>query len=153
MLICTVRAGTLKLVSVLVLFAVTLTAVVLFMLPLGGEAVPSIALSGIKTEEDRLAFLREAGASVSGGAVEVAEFTVPADFDRVLLGYNEIQKKQGFDLSRYARRTVTRYTYEGTDPRCEGRVFFNLIVYKDKVVGADVTSAEGKNFVSPLLAE
>ena len=153
MLICTVRATTLKLVSVFVLFAVCLVTVVLLMLPLGGETVPSIALSGVKTEEDRQAFLKEAGAFVTGNAVEVAEFTVPADFDRVLLGYNEIQKSQGFDLSRYAKKTVTRYTYEGTDPRHEGKVFVNLIVYRDKVVAADVTCAEGHDFVAPLLWE
>ena len=150
MLICTVRATTLKLVSVFVLFAVCLVTVVLLMLPLGGESVPSIALSGVKTEEDRQAFLKEAGASVTGNAVEVAEFTVPADFDRVLLGYNEIQKSQGFDLSRYTGKTLTRYTYEleGYEGK-SGKVYANLILYRDRIVAADVMG-EGGSFVRPL---
>ena len=61
---------------------------------------------------------------------------------------NEIQKEQGLNLLKYKRKKLTRYTfevknYEGYD----GRVLANVLVYRGKVVGGDICSADIDGFV------
>ena len=80
--------------------------------------------------------------------VEEVEVIVPESFDKVYLGYNEMQKEQGLNLSKYKGKTVTRYTYEVTNyPDYDGTVYISLLVYKDKVIGGDVCSADVNGFV------
>jgi hypothetical protein len=102
----------------------------------------------IKTEEDRVNFLSQFGWKVSGGAIERADITVPEEFDKIFTGYNEIQKRQGLDLSRYKGKDVTRYTYEITNYEGEeGKVYANVIVYRNKVIGGDICSGDVKGFI------
>ena len=111
-----------------------------------------IDLSGIKTEDDRVAFVEQFGVRVKGAACESESFVMPQNFDRVLLGYNEIQKKQGLDLSKYAKKKLTRYTYELEDySGYDGTVYVNILVYKNRVVGCDISSADPSGFVRGLL--
>ena len=85
---------------------------------------------------------------------------MPENFDRVMLGYNEIQKAQGLDLSRYAKKKVTRYTYEVTNyaelqpedaEPYHGAVYANLLIYRNRVIGADISSADPTGFVEELV--
>ena len=79
---------------------------------------------------------------------------MPESFDRIMLGYNEIQKAQGLDLSGYAKKRITRYTYEmdGYDGY-EGTVYVNLLVYRSRVIGCDISSADPEGFVEPLIKQ
>ena len=59
-----------------------------------------------------------------------------------------MQQLQGLDLSDYKRKSVTRYTYLITNyPNYEGKVYANLLIYKDRVVGGDVCSADVNGFI------
>ena len=62
--------------------------------------------------------------------------------------YNEIQKQQGCDLSKYAGKRCKRYTYviENYPGQAEG-VRANILVYKNKVIGGDVCSVELDGFM------
>jgi hypothetical protein len=98
-----------------------------------------------------MAFIKSLGWQTTGEVIESESFTLPETFDRVLLGYNEIQKDQGLDLSRYRKKRVTRYTYEVTNfDGYEGKVYLNLIVYRGKVIAGDVSSADPMGFVQGL---
>ena len=102
----------------------------------------------IKTNEDRVNFLAQFGWQVNSQPVESAEITIPEEFDKIFMGYNEIQKRQGLDLSRYKNKNVMRYTYEITNYSGEdGKVYANVIVYRNKVIGGDVCSANVNGFI------
>ena len=59
-----------------------------------------------------------------GGCTALTEITIPEEFDKIFMGYNEIQKRQGLDLSRYKNKSVMRYTYEVTNYSGEdGKVY------------------------------
>ena len=152
MFIMSVRASTIRFFAAVLAGVTLLCGIMIFALsPSGDESAPVLNYSNIKTEEDRIAFLKNLGWEVKAAPIEVAEFTVPENFDQVLVGYNEIQKRQGLDLSRYARKTVTRYTYEITNyPNYSGTVYANIIVYRNKVIAGDVCSANGTDFVQGL---
>ena len=155
MFVCSVRASTIKFFSV-ILASLLVLGVILFA-GAGREVSASasgngISFSGIKSEDDRVSFISSFGIDVKPGAVEVVEFSVPKDFDRVILGYNEIQKQQGLDLERYKNKKVTRYTYEAENvPGHSGEVFVNLIVFRNTVIACDVSSTEPDGFVEPLV--
>ncbi len=157
MFIYSIRASLLK------LFAVGLLTVgVLAGFALGGAPAAQaasgggISFSGIKTNEDRLAFLKNAGLTVEQEPIEEESFVMPENFDRVMIGYNEIQRAQGLDLSKYKKRKVTRYTYLVKDYDApdgyDGAVYANLLVYRNKIIAADISSADPEGFVRPMVA-
>ena len=75
---------------------------------------------------------------------------MPENFDRVILGYNELQKRQGLDLSKYAKKKVIRYTYRVENHTDEGEVLANLFIWRGRVIACDVSSADPEGFVEPL---
>ncbi len=157
MFICSLRASTLKFFSaVLLSLALFLTILILVeptVVDAGAEpeATEVVNYSGVRTDEERREFLSSFGWQTGDAPADEEDFVLPADFDRVLAGYNEIQKEQGLDLSRYRNKKVTRYTYEVAGyPDFEGKVYANLIVYKNKVVAADICSADPYGFVHGL---
>lgn len=154
MFICSVRASSLKFFAVLAVTFAVLLGLILSK-DSAFAAVNSSAgvnLSDIKDEDDRVAFIEQFGLKVKSAAVESKSFVIPDNFDRVLAGYNEIQKKQGLDLSKYAKKKVTRYTYEidGYDDY-DGDVCVNLLVYRNRVIGCDVSSVDPNGFVKELI--
>ena len=153
MFIYSVRASTLKICGVFLLLAVLFTALVVMGQSEAAMAVNSsgeVNYSGIKTKENRLAFIRGFGVEVDESSEEESAFRMPEDFDRVILGYNILQQKQGLDLSKYKNKKVTRYTYKVTNYKDGGEVFANLFIYRGKVVACDLSSAEAEGFVIPL---
>ena len=165
MFICTVRAQTVRFAGVLclalaILFGVAVIADAGAAIVPPEETVETVSFSRVKTDEDRLKLLTDLGWKTSGNIfkAEWLRFWFPKDlpetFDRVLLGYNEIQKDQGLDLTRYRKKKVTRYTYEITNyPDYEGRVYANLIVWRGRVIAGDISSADPMGFVRGLEAD
>ena len=159
MFICTVRAQTVRFAGVLclalaILFGVAVIADAGAAIVPPEKTVETVSFSRVKTDEDRLKLLTDLGWKTTGEVVEEESFTLPETFDRVLLGYNEIQKDQGLDLTRYRKKKVTRYTYEITNyPDYEGRVYANLIVWRGRVIAGDISSADPMGFVRGLEAD
>ncbi len=155
MFICSVRASTLKFFGVVALSVAALFGLMLFVPQYeAAEAVKTgeeISYADIRTNEDRIAFIGQFGYTVEPQPLESCEMTLPEEFDRVLAGYNEIQKQQGLDLSRYRKKTVTRYTYTVTNYEgYEGTVYINLLQHRDRIVGCDICSADPAGFVDGL---
>ena len=153
MFIYSVRASTLKFFACIFLCL----AVLVTLLAIGsGDSVYAsstgreINYSGIKTNEDRVAFIEGFGIKVKSEPAREESFTMPEDFDRVMLGYNQIQKSQGLDLTKYERKRVTHYAYEVTNYDADGAVYVNLLVYRNKIIAADISSAAEGGFVSAL---
>ena len=152
MFICAVKATTLRFVGIIVLSVTVLVGMTVFYT--AEEPVLSgtdIRYDGMVTETDRRDFLSALGYKATGDAKSTVEYTLPATLDAVLLGYNELQKEQGFDLSKYKKKTATRYTYEVTNfEGYDGTVYVNLIVYRNRVIGADLCSADVSGFICGL---
>ncbi len=153
MFVYSLRASTLKLFAVMFLSLACILCLALFVPSFGeaAEAGSAIVYEGIRTEGDRTSLLSRLGYTVKGEPIEEVTFTLPEEFDRALAGYNELQKRSGLDLSRYKKKTLTRYTYELEKYEgYEGKVYVNLILFHDRVVAGDVCSADPTGFVKPL---
>lgn len=121
---------------------------------LGGRgAAVSTAASpkGVKTNEDRVAYLQSYGWTVVPEAVRVEELIIPEEFDDTYTQYLALQSGQGFDLTQYSGKRVKRYTYEITNyPTGEAGVQAGLLIYKNTVIGGDVLSSQLGGFIHGL---
>ncbi len=108
----------------------------------------------LKNNEDRVLLLEGYGWVIDKEPLEFMEVKIPNEFDGVYNEYNEIQKKQGFDLSEYAGKRVMRYTYKiNNHPSNEDGVVANIIVYKSKLIAGDVCSPKLGGFMHGLARE
>lgn len=152
MFVYSVKASSVRFFAAMMLSVAALLTLILLIPtyePVSAEAGSTIRYDKVSDEESRRAFLSDLGWSVEGDPIEVREVTVPADFDAVFLEYNNLQKMQGLDLSKYKRKNVTRYTYKITNyPDYEGDVYANLIIYRNRIVGGDLCSANASGFVA-----
>ncbi len=153
MFIYSLRASTVRLWGLVLLLCVLVGVVALT--GQGGTVsaagLPTeIDYSGIKTKEDRIAFIDGFGITVDADSEEEVAFRMPESLDRVILGYNELQKKQGLDLVKYKNKRLTRYTYKVTNYKSDGEVYANLFVHRGRIVACDLTSGDLDGFVIPL---
>ncbi len=105
----------------------------------GNDAAPT-AGAEVSGNDARVQFLKNYGWEVSQSPVESGQVRIPEKSTAVYDRYNALQKSQGFDLSQYAGKIVMRYVYKinnypgSTDP-----VYATLLLYKNEVIGGDVT--------------
>ena len=155
MFIYSLRASTLKFFAVVCVALVALITLIAFVPSFeGGYAsasaseATSYSYEKVKSNEDRINFLSQFGWQVKNDPVSTEKVSVPDSFDKVLMGYNEIQKEQGLDISKYKGKELTRYTYEVTNYNgYDGVVYATVLVYRNKVVGGDICSADAGGFI------
>ena len=118
----------------------------------GLETTAAVSPKGIKTNEDRVAYLGSLGWQVVQEPLATQELIIPQQFDESYTDYLTMQSEQGFDLEQYTGKRVKRYTYEITNyPTGERGVQANLLIYKNTVVGGEVLSAQLDGFLHGLI--
>ena len=156
MFIYSMRAGTLKLIGVICVALTVLITLIAFVptYTVGNDAVNAsgnasdISYDKVKSADDAGKFLSQFGWQTDGKPEEVETVTVPDEFDKVFAAYNELQKEQGLNLSRFRGKEVTRYTFRVTNYEgYEGKVLANVLVYRNRVIGGDICSADTSGFV------
>ena len=156
MFICTLKASNIKFFAAVLAAVTVLISIIVFSSDVTAQTTDAIAAANekisfekVKTNEDRVNFLKQFGWDVNETPKEEVTMKVPAEFDKVMNSYNEIQKNQGLDLSKYKGKEVVRYTYEITNyPDYGETVYANVIIHKNRVVGGDVCSADVTGFIS-----
>lgn len=155
MFIYTIRASTLKFFCVIALSVAVLCAVILTIpeyTPVSTKAVAAesskYTYNKIKTSDDITAFLAQFGWETEKTPLEEVKIRIPTEFDKVMNSYNELQRGQGLDLSKYRGKEVTRYTFRITNyPNYDGEVMANVIVYKNRVIGGDICTSDVTGFI------
>lgn len=149
MFITTLRINTLKLIGITALSVLVVAALVIFVPTYESTSASNgISYEKVYSNSDRVEFLSGFGWKVAQTPIEEVEVSIPAEFDTVYIGYNEIQKAQGLNLAKYKGKEVVRYTYEIKNYEgYEGTVYVNLLVYRNKIVGGDVCSADASGFI------
>ncbi len=158
MFVFSIKASTLKICAVVCASVIALV-VLLTMIPVNEPTAASLMYSpvssynfnDVKTNDDRVNFLRQFGWEVENEPIESVKVTIPNKFDKVFVGYNQLQKQQGLDLGKYKGKEVTRYTYKITNfEGYDGTVYASVVVYRSKVIGGDICSADINGFVMTL---
>ena len=100
----------------------------------------------VATNDARVQYLTDYGWEVVNSPVRI-----PSEITEVYQRYNALQMSQGFDLTQYAGKTATRYVYEIENyPNASDPVYATLLVYKDQVIGADITDTSANGVVQGL---
>lgn len=120
-----------------------------------GTSTPASAVTpnpkGVKTAEDRVAYLEGYGWLVNPEPIAVEEVYIPDEFDETYTEYLALQASQGFDLTKYRGKHTKRYAYEILNyPTGETGVQVGILIYKNTVVGGEVLSAQLDGFLHGL---
>ncbi len=101
---------------------------------------------------ERVEFLNSHGHIVQPDP-QKEDITVPAEFNESFSSYNELQKQQGFDLTPYKGKEVTRYTYVVLNyPDYPENIVINLVCDDHRLIAADITCMDTENaFTKPLI--
>lgn len=137
MLIMTTKVDKRKL---LIALAAVLAAIAGLLLLGRDDAQPTANLTAADTNDQRVKFLTDLGWEVTASPAEATEVRIPREADEVFSRYNELQKNQGYDLTKYAGKKVMRYVYQINNfPDAKEPVYATLLVCKDKIIGGDIT--------------
>ena len=140
-----------KKIAIAAAAAAFITALIVHLSGTGMEKPPA---DNGRTNEQRVAYLSGLGWDVADEPVEQREFLMPGELDQTLISYNELQKKQGFDLAPYCGKLVTTYSYEVKNYRdATDYILARLYVFDGKVIAGDISSATMNGFTYGLTGE
>lgn len=145
----TAKVNMKKLLIALAAIAALIIALVSF--TTGGDETDPAAVATMSDNDSRVQFLQSYGWQVTTSPKEASQVKIPTEQSPVYSRYNDLQKSQGYDLTEYAGKTVMRYVYEVNNyPGAEQPVYATLLVYKNKIIGADITNTAAKGAVQGL---
>lgn len=94
----------------------------------------------------RVEYLKSLKLDADDTNVQSKEITIPQNFSDVYKEYNSLQKKAGFDLSKYKGKNATVYTYDVSGSERQ----IHLIVCDGNVIGGDIADIKIDGEMRPL---
>jgi len=145
MLVMTAKVNIKKIIIVLAAAAGVILGLILL---LGGGDSAQTAAPAVSSNDGRVKFLKDFGWDVSTSPTESGQVRIPEETTEVYERYNALQKSQGYDLSQYAGKSVMRYVYKINNyPGATDPVYATVLVYKNRIIGGDVTDTGMKGVV------
>lgn len=146
--------------KILLILAAAAALILAFVLITGSGETSAAATSApaTPTNDGRVQFLKDFGWDVNNSPKESSHVRIPEESNEVFERYNALQKGQGYDLSAYAGKKVMRYVYTVNNyPGATEPVYATLLVYKNRIIGGDVTDTSAKGqiqgFKMPAIPE
>jgi len=126
--------------KITIILGAVAAAIIGILLLLGGsDAAPTAA--PVSSNEGRVKFLTDFGWEVASSPAESGQVRIPDQTTEVFDRYNQLQKSQGYDLSRFAGKNVMRYVYKVENfPGATDPVYATVLVHKNEIIGGDITN-------------
>jgi len=151
MMVMTAKVDIRKVIAALV--AVAGIVVALILLLGGGGSSAQTAAPSVAGNDGRVEFLKNLGWEVSASPKESGQVRIPQQENEVFDRYNQLQKSAGYDLSQFAGKTVMRYVYKVNNfPGATEPVYATLLVYKNQIIGGDITNTAADGTMHALIA-
>lgn len=133
---------------VIALAAVAALILALILVFGGHSSTEPTAAPAASGNDTRVKFLTDLGWEVVTSPSQSTQVRIPKEPTEVYERYNALQKSQGYDLSAYAGKNVMRYVYEIKNfPGATEPVFATLLVYKNQIIGGDITDTAAKGVI------
>ena len=130
---------------------VAAAALIIGLISLLGGSKTEETVTAMSDNDSRVQFLESLGWQVTTSPKEASQVKIPTEQTPVYSRYNDLQKSQGYDLSQYAGKTVMRYVYEITNyPNAQQPVYATILVYKNQIIGGDITDTAAKGAIQGL---
>lgn len=147
MFVMTTKVNLKKILIILAAVVGVILALVLIFSGGSDDSVPTGA-PVVSGNDARVKFLTDLGWEVSTSPAESGQVLIPQEQNQVFERYNDLQKSQGYDLTQYAGKNVMRYVYKVNNyPNATEPVYATLLVYKNKVIGGDITDTAAKGVI------
>ena len=138
MMIMTAKVNLKKIALFLGAIAAVIVGLILL---LGGRGEAQTTSAAVSNNDARVKFLTDLGWEVTTSPAESSQVRIPENATEVFDRYNQLQKSQGYDLTQYAGKSVMRYVYKINNfPGATEPVYATLLVYKNQIIGGDVTN-------------
>lgn len=150
MLVFHVKHAKRKLIAMAAVAVVILCTI--FLLPgcLDKNAASSDPVNAPTTEQ-QIAYLAQLGWQVDNSPIETLELQLPDDLKQDYAEYCKMQDDQGLPFSKFAGRSVTRYTYAVTNyPNIAHGVQANLYLCGGQIIAGDIIATGENGFQSGL---
>ena len=140
MFVMTAKVNKTKILLGLGVIAVT----IILLLGMFGSKAPdqaaAVTTPAADSNDARVKFLADLGWDVTASPTESMQVRIPRESTEVFDRYNELQKSHGYDLSKYAGKTVMRYVYQINNyPGATEPVYATILLHKDRIIGGDIT--------------
>lgn len=125
--------------TAVILGAIAAAILALILLFGGGDA--EAASAPVTGNDARVKFLKDFGWEVASTPTESGQVRIPSETTEVFDRYNQLQKSQGYDLTKYAGKNAMRYVYKISNyPGATDPVYATILMYKNEIIGGDVTN-------------
>ena len=145
MMVMTAKVDMKKIALILGAIAAGIIGIVLLF---GGSSDAQTTSAPAGSNNDaRVKFLQSFGWDVESSPAESSQVRIPENTSEVFDRYNQLQKANGYDLSKLAGKNAMRYVYKINNyPGATDPVYATVLVHKNAIVGGDVTdtSPNGK---------
>ena len=139
MMVMTAKVNLKKVLLALAAVAALILALIAL---LGGGKSTQTSAPTASSNDARVKFLTDYGWEVTTSPVESSQVKIPSETSPVFERYNNLQKSQGYDLSKFAGKKVMRYVYKVSNyPGATEPVYATLLIYKNEIIGGDVTDS------------
>ena len=150
MMVMTAKVDMKKVIAILAAVAALIIGLIALLGDGDGSAATS-ANTAVSTNDDRVKFLTDLGWEVTTSPAETSQVRIPQEQSEVFDRYNALQKSQGYDLNAYAGKNVMRYVYKIKNyPGATEPVYATLLIYKNQVIGGDITNTAADGMIRPL---
>ena len=144
MMVMTAKVDKKKLMLIILAAAALILSLILLMGD-GSADTAATAAPSVSSNDGRVKFLTDFGWEVTTSPQESSQVKIPQESSEVFDRYNALQKSQGYDLTGYAGKNVMRYVYKINNyPGATEPVYATLLVYKNQIIGGDVTDTAAK---------
>jgi hypothetical protein len=134
--------------TMLALAAVAALILALILMMGGSDSTAQTGAPAVSGNDGRVKFLRDFGWDVTTSPVESGRVKIPKDSSEVFDRYNALQKSQGYDLNKFAGKSVMRYVYKVNNyPGATEPVYATLLVHKNEIIGGDVTDSSATGHI------
>lgn len=135
-----------KALRIVLVAAILLIALILFRGNKSGD--------GVSNTEGRAAFLQQFGWEIDPASEDERTVQLPQVLEGMLLRYNEVQLKQGYDLTGHLGESCQQFTYRVLNyPDKDQTVLATLYIQGDKVIAGDIHSTALNGFLQGLRSE
>lgn len=127
--------------------ALLIALIIIFSRPHTAEVFGSAKL---ETASDRIALLESMNWQVDADSETEKTVLIPREFTGVYKEYNDLQKQQGYDLSKYMGTEVQMYSYIVTNYKSSETVVATIYVHDGQLIGGDIHSTTLDGFMHGL---
>ena len=128
--------------KILMLLGTAAAVILALILLLGGNTQNAVKTDApsLESNASRVKFLNDLGWQVKDQPVESGKVKIPKETSSVFERYNNLQKSQGYDLTRFAGKKVMRYVYQVENAgQTTAPIYATMLILGGKIIGGDIT--------------